>query len=338
MSQFTIRVSGAPDVSFPCSAQDSLLSAALRAGVPFPYECNSGGCGSCRFELVHGEIDESWSEAPGISKRMRDRGLRLACQSRPTADCELKFAMAAADPLPQPPQDRRGVLVGRRMLTHDMVELQFKTSGPAEFLPGQFAMLTLEGVVGRRAYSMSSLPNAEGFWEFIVKKMPGGHGSALLVDGLSIGDEIGIDAAYGKSYYRAKEGRGVVCIAGGSGLSPVLSILRAAVPTSPDVPIHLFYGAREPRDVCLDKLLNHPSSLEGVQVHTAISAHEGVTDEQWSGARGFVHEVVAQVLKDRFENFDFYLCGPGPMIDAVMRLLVLEAGVSQECIYFDRFF
>ena len=50
---------------FPQQAGDTILRAALRAGKGLTYECNSGGCGGCKFDLIEGAVEELWPEAPG---------------------------------------------------------------------------------------------------------------------------------------------------------------------------------------------------------------------------------------------------------------------------------
>src|SRR5690348_13504893 len=59
---------------FQCSHGDNLLRAGLRAGVGFPYECNSGGCGNCQFEVREGTVEDIWPAAPGLAPRARARG------------------------------------------------------------------------------------------------------------------------------------------------------------------------------------------------------------------------------------------------------------------------
>jgi NAD(P)H-flavin reductase len=81
------------------------------------------------------------------------------------------------------PQRRQARLVSRRPLTHDMSEFVFAVDGPAAFRPGQYLLLWLPGVAGARAYSMSNLPNEEGRFELIVKRVPDGAGSGVLFDG-----------------------------------------------------------------------------------------------------------------------------------------------------------
>lgn len=344
MKRFSIRVANTEEGGFSCEQGDTILGAALRSREGIPYECNSGGCGSCQFELVEGEIEELWPDAPGLSARARDRGRRLACQCVPTGDCTIRVSLKDEAAPPIVPKRQRMSFVQARSLTPDMTEFSFKAPQAADFLPGQFAMLDLSGVQGRRAYSMSNLANAEGLWNFVIKRVPGGKGTAALFDSLGPGDEVSLDGPYGNSYLRTGNGRDIVCVAGGSGLSPVLSILRGAVrtPELADRRLFLFYGGRGPQDICVSEIFGaDPLLHERVVLHTAVSDDNAPGADGWKGKRGFVHELVREVLAELGEEmpaFDYYFCGPPPMTDAVQRMLLLEHKVPTKQLYFDRFF
>ena len=341
MKSFSIRVSGPEEKAYRCAADDTVLSAALRGGIGFPYECNSGGCGTCQFELLEGEVTESWPDAPGLSPRARARGKRLACQSVPASDCTIKVSLDQEMVPATVPQRQALAFLEARRLTADMSEFCFKSASAAEFLPGQFATISLPNVEGSRGYSMSNLPNASGEWNFVIKRVPGGKGTAVLFDSLKPGDRISVDAPYGNSYLRTGNGRDIVCIAGGSGLSPVLSILRGAVraPELSDRRLLLFYGGRGPQDICVPQILGADPLVSGrVELHTAISDDNAPGANEWSGERGFVHELVRKTLGEEIPRFDYYFCGPPPMTDAVHRMLLLDYKVPARQLHFDRFF
>ena len=341
MKSFSIQVADSEEKAFSCPADDTILSSALRAGVGFPYECNSGGCGSCQFELLEGELTDVWPDAPGLSPRARARGKRLACQCVPVSDCTVKVALKPELVPAIAPQRQTLEFVSSRPLTADMREFIFRSGGPAEFLPGQFATLALPEVAGPRAYSMSNLANDECLWQFVIKRVPGGKGTAVLFDSLRPGDQVSMDGPYGNSYLRTDQGRDIACVAGGSGLSPVLSILQAAVraPELSGRQFHLFYGGRGPQDLCVSDLVgDDPLLRERVVVYTAISDDTAPGADQWSGERGFVHELVRRTLGDQIPAFDFYFCGPPPMTDAVHRMLLLDYKVPANQLHFDRFF
>jgi len=327
-------------IEWSADASDTILRAALRAGVPFPYECNSGGCGSCKFELIEGEVEELWPDAPGLSPRDRHKGRKLACQCRPKGDVTIRARLEEGrEPVPL---TRRfsAVFRERRDLTPDMAEFVFMPDAPIDYLPGQFAMVAIPGVEGERAYSFSSAPQGgEEALKFVIKRMPGGKASNWLFDDLAPGDALEMDAPYGLAYLR-DTGRDMVLIGGGSGLSPMLSIARAAVLDERFAgrTVHMFYGGRGPRDICTPALV---SELKGQGAHlacySACSDPELAAKESWEGPVCNVHELVEKTLTD-LQGYDFYFCGPPPMTEAVQRMLMLEHKVPFGQLHFDRFF
>src|ERR687897_110160 len=76
--------------AYRCPDDDTILRAALRAGLGFPYECNVGSCGNCRFELLSGEVVHRREAAPAWSDRDRQRNRYLGCQARPLGNCQIK--------------------------------------------------------------------------------------------------------------------------------------------------------------------------------------------------------------------------------------------------------
>lgn len=334
-----VQIEGGTD--FRCEPGEILLRAGLRAGLGFPYECNSGGCGNCQVDLLSGDVSDLWDAAPGLSPRARAAGRRLACQTRVNGDCRVKVRLKPEFIPIRPALSRSAQLVVRRELTADMAEYCFQCDGAADFLPGQYALLRVPGVRGDRAYSMSNLPNAQGHWNFIVKRTPAGQATSVLAEQLREGDRVELDGPYGLAYLKTESSRDLVCVGGGSGLSPLKSILLAAVrePALVGRKIHLFYGGRTPADLaCIDTLLHDEPTLRArVDVTLAVSDTSGAGS--WSGARGFIHEVLRGWLDAGAGALahEYYFCGPPPMTDAVQRLLMLDRRVPATQLHFDRF-
>ena len=88
----TIRIEGT-DVRFECRDDDVIMRAALRAGIGFPYECNVGCCGTCRFELLEGKVAQQRADPPAWSERDRQRKRYLGCQARALSDCRIKLRL-----------------------------------------------------------------------------------------------------------------------------------------------------------------------------------------------------------------------------------------------------
>jgi len=328
-----VEVEGGPDFEL-AHGEDTLLRGALRAGWDWPYECSVGGCGSCRFELLEGQTEELWLRAPGLSARDRQRGKRLACQTRVTGDLRVRVRLGSAPPPAHVPRRSSARLVQVQPLTHDLAEFTFATDLAAGFVPGQYALLYLPDVVGARAYSMSNLSNDLGLWQFIVKRVSGGSGSKALFERVGVGQAIDIDGPYGHAGLKDDTGRDLVCIAGGSGLGPMLSIARGALAARDGRRVHLYVGLRSQSDLGGLEVLQD-MVCDRLAVTTVLSA--ALPEPRWDGATGFVHEAVEQSTPAPFSRFDFYLAGPPPMVEAAQAMLMQRHKVHPGQIRFDRF-
>jgi toluene monooxygenase electron transfer component len=335
----TIRLAG-QDTAFACAAGDTLLRAALRHGLGLSYECNAGACGSCKIELIDGELMDLFPEATGLRPRERERGRRLACQSAPVGDCTIKARLGEEYVPRHRPQRCRATLEAVRDITHDIREFSLRTGTPARFLAGQYAMLALPGAASPRAYSMSNLANDQGLWQFMVRRVPRGAVSNALF-ALTPGVVLELDGPYGLAFLREDSARDIVCIAGGSGLAPMVSILDGAAshPRASQRGAWLFYGGRGPRDVPdVEQALRRHGVDKGLHWHPIVSLPELAREAGWTGEVGFVHELLARTLPQPLSGYEYYLAGPPPMIEAAVRLLTVEHKVPQSQLHFDRFF
>ncbi|MFZ2648733.1 MAG: 2Fe-2S iron-sulfur cluster-binding protein [Burkholderiaceae bacterium] len=328
------------NAEFACELGDSLLRAAQRAGLGFPYECNVGSCANCRFELVQGEVQMNWPQAPGWTERDRQRHRYLGCQARPRSDCVLKLRL---DPRCVPVHRPRRIsarLEARRAITHDIGEFRFRLEQPQRFEPGQYALAYLPGVVGARAYSMSNASGEAGLWEFQVRRVPGGQGSAALFDAVAPGQSIELDGPYGMAYLRRAAPRDILCLAGGSGLAPMISIARCAMhePALMQRRLFFLYGARTAADVCGEDMLRElPGWGQRLSYEAAVSHLADPPGAAWSGAVGWLHDVAQQRFSTQLQQMEIYFAGPPAMASAVQRMLH-ETRVPAEQIHFDQFY
>ena len=336
----SLRISNAATGdAFDQAADDCVLRAALRAGLGYPYECNSGGCGSCKFTLVEGEVEVLWEDAPARRERDVENKRYLGCQTRALTDLTIEARLGPKFVPKFQPTKRRAKLEAIKDLTGDIREFSFKCAEPAAFLAGQYAIFQLEGEGIRRCYSMSNLPNADGLWEFQIKSVPEGAASDILF-GLSVGDEMVLDGPYGMAFVRPDSSRDVVCIAGGSGLSPMVSIARSIGldPAQNDKKIHFYYGGRTAADICgEDYLADLPGYSDRITYHPVISEPDHELSQGWTGATGFVHEEVERQLAEDLMELEIYFAGPPPMAAAVQKML-MGAAVPFGQFHFDRFF
>jgi toluene monooxygenase electron transfer component len=340
MTQARITTEG-EESTFDQVGGDTVLRAALRAGVGFPYECNSGGCGSCKFEVLEGDVENLWPEAPGLTERDRRKGRLLACQCRARTDLRIKVRIGPECLHVITPKRLRARFVAMREITHDIREFRFVSEGSADFLAGQYAMLAIPGVSTPRAYSMSNVGNNESEWHFQIRRVANGVATEKLFHHLHAGDEIEIDGPYGLAYLRTEVARDIVCVAGGSGLAPMVSIARKAAQSGmlKTRQLHFFYGGRTPSDICGETFLRElPGYGDRIHFHPVVSLPHDDSGAHWSGETGFVHELVRRVFGDALPSFEFYFAGPPPMTQTLQEMLMVGYRVPFEQIHFDRFY
>ena len=319
---------------------DTILRAALRQGLGFPYECNVGSCGNCRFDLIEGEVAHDRADAPAWTDRDRQRKRYLGCQSRPLSDCKIKVNLRDHYKSRHRPVRTEARLFETEDITHDIREFRFRLGDPAPFLPGQYALLYVPGATGGRAYSMCNITDDGAEWHFQIKLVPGGAATPRLFGELGIGDAIKVDGPYGMAYLREDAPRDVLCLAGGSGLSPMISIARGFARSEKLAGrhLHFIYGGRGARDICGEPMLKClPGFGTRIFYHPAVSAPESDPETTWTGRVGFVHAVAQEMHGEKLPEFEVYFAGPPPMAEAVQKML-FEMKVPQAQAHFDQFY
>ncbi len=326
VASFEVRIAGT-DVCFRVSSGERILGAARRAGVWLPFECGWGSCSTCKTTLVEGDVKLLYPDAPALDPRDNRRRRFLACQSTACSDLTVKVLRTGpADE--RPTRDYQAALVTADDLGPNIGRFRFRLDSTSTYRPGQHAILEL-GAGLRRCYSMACLPGGDTV-EFIAKRYPGGAGSAALFS-LSPGDLVPVELPYGDMWLRSGE-RDVVLIAGGTGLSPIIALLRQLVDTGTARQVHVFYGANtEAELVCWDELQALVARLPSAQLHGALARPA----EGWPGATGFVTDALGPRLAT-LTDAEHYLAGPPVMVDVVLALL-REHHTPIDRIHYDRF-
>ena len=128
----------------------------------------------------------------------------------------------------------------------------------------QYALAYLSGVVGGRAYPMSNTAGDGRVWEFQVRRVPGRLGNAMPVNGAAPDQRIEIDGAHGMAWLRPDALCGILCLAGGSGLAPMISSARGAM-TEPRLiqrQLLFLHGGRTKADICGEDMLRELLNFE----------------------------------------------------------------------------
>src|SRR5690349_4412016 len=332
---------------FACEPREKILHAALRSGVELPYECATGTCGTCKARLTSGRAESHWPEAPG-RKYFKSEADLLTCQSVAGEDCALEVGpLKTREPDAAPPRTFSGIMRAPRRLTHDVVAFDVVLDAPIDFAAGQFALPTVPGIAGARAYSMVNFDRATDRLSFVVKKKPGGAISEWLFGGGDVeGTKLGVFAPLGHATFHPDVKKHVLCIAGGSGIAGMMSIFSCACDAGHFAGWdgHVFFGIRTMRDAFyLDELEAFRARHPGRLAVTIALSDEDVPDAlvkaypAFAFARGLVHAVAGERMNGRYADVRAWVAGPPPMVDASLRLLLREARLSVADIRYDKF-
>ena len=334
--------------AFDTAPGETILDAGLRNGIALPYECGSGTCGTCRARRLAGDVHDLWPEAPGRRLLKTEAGELLMCQTVARSECELEVPVKV-EPMPDGacvPGRLAGVLRSWTALTHDVVRFDLELDRPLAFEAGQFVLIGVEGIAGRRAYSMVNYERPASRLRFVVKKKPGGRVSEWLFGSGAEGATLALFGPLGAATFTPEVDRHLLCVAGGSGIAGLMSILARASAAGHFERRrgHVFFGVRTPRDLFfVDELAalsrRWPEALEVTLALSEEDAPEAIRAERPELAfdTGFVHEVAGRRMKGRYQDVRAYLAGPPPMVDATLRLLLKEARLSPRDIRYDKF-
>ena len=333
--------------NFDCRDDQEILFGGLAAGFGLPYECGTGSCASCKATLEKGTVDHGWLDAPARRLLSPGNSEILMCQARPREDCQITIRGKMPEPSNIVPRSVGGVISTVTPLNHNVLRLVIRSEVPMPYDAGQFMLVDVPDVPGFRGWSMAAYDPIAETLEFTVKMMPGGLVSQWLSSADRSGVSVRLFGPLGKaSFQPERDNADLVCIAGGSGLAPILSILDRAA-NAGHFERHradVFFGVRAFEDLYeTDRLLAvaaaHPESFSLNMVFSekrpgqvALASLPGVTITD-----GFVHETMGQAMAGRFDGILAYIAGPPQMVDAAMRLLVLQGKVPPARIRYDKF-
>lgn len=317
----------------------TLLDASLRQGIYIPHACGHGLCGTCKVDVLEGEVDHGNANPFALMDFEREGGKALACCATLLSDVVIE---ADIDEEPDahviPVNDFLGTVTDIQTLTPTIKAIHLKLQAPITFQAGQYIKVNLPNCDDTRAFSIANPPNAQGQADHIelnVRLVPGGRGTTWLHHQLKVGDRITITGPYGRFFVRRSANLPVLFMAGGSGLASPLSMILDLLQSGYQQPITLIYGQRTQAELYYDETLQALAAQHPNFQYVPTLSDEA-EDSDWQGARGYVHDIAHQHLKGDFTGKKAYLCGPPSMIEACIGTL-MQGRLFERDIYAERF-
>jgi CDP-4-dehydro-6-deoxyglucose reductase, E3 len=311
----------------------SVLAAALDAGLNLPHSCKSGHCSSCRALLRSGEILYPHGRPAGITEAEAQAGYILLCQARAVTDLVVEARFIAnvgeVDIKTLPCRVARLTLLAPDVM---QVFLRLPAVETLRFQPGQYLDVLLEGG-RRRSFSIASPPHDSELLELHVRRVSGGGFTERLFGETAEGALLRIEGPVGQFIYHPGTSP-LLMIAGGTGFAPLKSMLRHVLESGIERRIHFYWGARRPHDLYEEALVNEWARRYPQLTFTAVLS-EGAETGAAPHRLGWVHE---QVLADHpdLQPFEIYAAGPPALIEAI-RASFPRHGARTEGLYFDSF-
>jgi len=332
---------------FSARDEQTVLGAALGAGITLPHGCKNGACGSCKGKLLSGRVFHNPHLRVALSLAEEAQGLALFCCAHPQTDLVIEARVA----------DALDGVVPRKMparIEHiewaapDVAILTVKIPASEHLLyrAGQYVDFILPSGV-RRSYSIASPPGIDGPLQFHIRHMPGGTFTDALF-GLaapSVQERaiVRLEGPLGTFYLREDDTAPIVLLASGTGFAPIKAILETIFSkginrADPERnraarSVVLYWGARTRADLYLDAL---PRQWEQAQANFRYIPVLSEPDANWEGRTGFVHHAVMQDLPD-LSAFQVYACGVPVMVQSAHRDFVAQCGLPEDQFYSDAF-
>jgi Na+-transporting NADH:ubiquinone oxidoreductase subunit F len=314
-----------------------LLFSLQEEGIFIPSACGGKGtCAYCKVTVLEGSGPVLPTETPYLSAQELREHVRLSCQVKVRNDLRIEI-----------PEDLFSIkefnarVVSISNLTPYIKKLILEILSPDEgiaFKPGQYIQLEvpkykLSKGSEYRAFSIASSPDEHDEIELYVGLVEKGVVSTYIHDFLMKGDEITIRGPFGDFYYRDSD-RDILMIATGTGLAPMMSILRNLLRKKTQKKIILFFGTRTEEDLyCVEELKGMQNQLpEFRYIPTLSRAKE---DSAWRGERGRVTALIEKHIPEG-ANMDVYICGNPEMVESCLEVIE-EKGIPEDRIYFDKF-
>ncbi len=322
-------------VEVTCREDQTILEACLRQGVNLPHACTHGTCGTCKVEVLEGDVDQGEASAFALLDSEREEGKTLICVCKPQSDVTIEADVEEEEGVVfHPVKDFTATVVKLEDCARDIRKLTLKLDGDIEMNPGQYVQVQIPGQGVTRSWSVASPPASADTIELNIRKTPGGLGTeGWVFKDLAEGDQVALSGPYGRFFLREQRDEPAILIGGGTGLAPLKAMVRHVLETGTDHKLFLYHGARTEADLYdVDYFTELEKNSDG-----QFSYRPVLSEEEIEGIR---HGMVTDAVDKDFETCSghvAYLCGPPPMVEAALKTLMAKRLFPRD-IYREDFF
>ncbi|GAB3463361.1 CDP-6-deoxy-delta-3,4-glucoseen reductase [Massilia terrae] len=330
--QITVQPSGH---QFACEEGDTVLGAAIRAGIGLPYGCKNGACGSCKGKVVEGAVTHKAHQERALSADEEARGISLFCCAVPQGDLVIEAReVAGSSDYPIRKMPTRVTTIRKAAEDVAIITLQLPANEALAYRAGQYIEFMLKDGK-RRAYSIACAPSFEGPLELHIRHMPGGVFTDHVFGTMKEREILRFEGPLGTFFLREDTDKPIILLASGTGFAPVKALVEHMIHLKSTRPVSLYWGGRRPQDLYMHELCEQwARDLPHFRYVPVIS--DALAEDNWQGRSGFVHQAVMQDFPD-LSGFQVYACGAPVMVDAARKDYVEQCKLPADEFYADAF-
>lgn len=299
---------------------ESLLDGLTRTGNSIPSGCRLGACQACMMVMTEGE--PSSASQQGLSAPQRALQYVLSCQCKPDGPVSVGRLSLAS-------QQVQGIVLTKDWLKPNVLRLRVKAE--LNYRAGQYVTLW-QGEELARSYSLASVPSIDDYLEFHIKHVPGGALSPRLCHGLQVGDAIGIQGPLGQCFYTARPEQALLLIGIGTGLAPLVGILRDALHQGHTGPIALIVGGVNSANFYLQQtLVAMAEAHEQLTVQFIAQTLEPALAENLSSQtlEGDLYQFCHENYPD-LKDYRVFLCGAESFVKKMRKQCFLDGAAMSD--------
>ncbi|MEY3671273.1 MAG: hypothetical protein RI904_930 [Pseudomonadota bacterium] len=324
---------------FTVTAEQTVLDAALAAGILLPYSCRSGACSTCKAKVVSGSIQPVPSAEVVLSPEEREAGYTLLCQARATSDLVVESReIRLASDIQVRKLPSRVTSMTRPASDVAVLQLQLPATETFKFYAGQYVELILKDGK-RRSYSMANPPHSAAALELHIRHLPGGlftdHVFGVGATQMKEREILRIEGPLGSFFLREDSELPIVMLASGTGFAPIKSIIEHMVHQGIKRPVTLYWGGRRPADLYMHALAQTWAATIPNFTYVPVVS-DALAEDAWTGRTGFVHKAVMEDFPD-LAGHQVYACGAPIVVDSARREFVAHCKLPDDAFFADSF-
>lgn len=322
--------------SFAAESHESILDAAIRAGVPINYGCSNGNCGLCKASVVSGSTKQMRAHDFVIRDAEKIQGHALMCSTCCQTDVVID-ADVTANASDIPAQELRVKVRKIDRVSEDLaiITMQVPRTVRLRFIAGQYVRV-YDDHQRSHEYAIASCPCDEKRIEFHVRKLEGDAFSKMVFNQLSVGDWLNIQGPYGDFVIDDTKESPIVMIAFDTGFAAIKSILEHVTAQDKERPIYLYWLACGVEGLYLDNLCRSwddaLDEMHYLPLHMSRNVNQ-ILDSQYEGMCAIEDKLTASLHHiEHIKDAEVFLVSPDVVAKLVQELLI-EKGFQETKIH-----